>query len=44
MSNARIVEFLEQLAEDSDFRRKVAYARAYYLQETMMVERLGIEG
>jgi organic radical activating enzyme len=42
MANARIVEFLNELAEDSEFRRTVAYARAYYLQEPEMVECLGL--
>ena len=42
MSNGKIVEFLLQLAEDYEFKRKVAYARVYYLKETKMVELLGI--
>jgi hypothetical protein len=42
MSNGEIVEFLFQLAEDYEFKRKVAYARVYYLKETKMVELLGI--
>ena len=38
MSNKAIVQFLEELAEDFEFRRRVAYARVYYLSETRMVE------
>ena len=38
MSNPDIVGFLEQLAEEPEFKRKVAYARAYYMKETRMVE------
>lgn len=40
MSNSNIVNFLTQLAEDYEFRRKVAYARVYYLNETKMAELL----
>ncbi len=42
MSNNKIVEFLAELSKDSDFNQKVAYARAYYLHETKMMERLGL--
>ena len=38
MSNDTIVRFLKEIAADFDFRRKVAYARVYYLKETRMVE------
>lgn len=38
MSNSKIVEFLNQLSMDAEFRRKVAYARIYYLKETRMAE------
>lgn len=44
MSHGKIVEFLAQLAEDFEFVRRVAYARAYYLHESNMVEYLGISG
>lgn len=36
MSDGKIVEFLTQLAEDAEFKQEVAYARAYYLNETIM--------
>jgi hypothetical protein len=39
MSSPRIVEFFAQLAEDTEFRQKVAYARLYYLKESEMIER-----
>lgn len=38
MSNNKIVEFLTNLANDFEFNRKVAFARAYYLNETKMAE------
>ncbi|MCE8425424.1 MAG: radical SAM protein [Candidatus Methanoperedens sp.] len=38
MSNTKIVEFLALLANDSEFKRKIAYARVYYLKETEMTE------
>lgn len=38
VSNSKIIDFLNQLAKDSEFQRKVAYARAYYLNETRMIE------
>lgn len=38
MSNSKIVEFLARLAENLEFRRNIAYARVYYLKETMMAE------
>jgi organic radical activating enzyme len=37
MSSTKIVEFLNQLAEDFEFKRKVAYARVYYLNEMEMM-------
>lgn len=40
MSTGKIIEFLVQLAEDSEFKQKVAYARVYYLKETKMVVQL----
>ncbi len=40
MSNSRIIAYLAQLEKNSEFRRKVAYARIYYLNETRMVETL----
>ena len=44
MSNNHIVEFFAELADDFEFRRKVAYARVYYLKETRMVELMGLNG
>jgi hypothetical protein len=44
MSREEIVQFLDHLAQDFEFRRRVAYARVYYLRETRMVERLGLSG
>jgi hypothetical protein len=38
MSSGKIVAFLLQLAEDYEFRQKVAYARVYYLKEPQMAE------
>jgi MoaA/NifB/PqqE/SkfB family radical SAM enzyme len=38
MSNNKIRFFLHSLANDSEFRRKVAYARLYYLGEPQMFE------
>jgi len=38
MSSGKIVEFLAQLAEDFEFKQKVAYARVYYLKEPQMAE------
>ncbi|MFB3765389.1 MAG: radical SAM protein [Methanotrichaceae archaeon] len=42
MSNSKINEFLESLAGNAEFRRKVAYARIYYLKETRMAELGGL--
>ncbi len=36
MSNNKIVEFLAKLAHDPEFKKRVAYARIYYLKETEM--------
>jgi organic radical activating enzyme len=44
MSNSKITEFLTQLAKDSEFAQKVAYGRAYYLNETRMAELLHLAG
>ena len=38
MSNKKINLFLQSLAHDPEFRRKVAYARLYYLRENRMYE------
>ena len=38
MSDEKIVEFLNELSQESDFKQKVAYARLYYLDEREMVE------
>jgi sulfatase maturation enzyme AslB (radical SAM superfamily) len=38
MSNKTIREFLYTLAEDFEFKRKIAYARLYYLRESRMYE------
>lgn len=40
MASDGIVRFLSELGEDPEFRRKVAYARLYYLQEARMLELL----
>jgi hypothetical protein len=42
MANAKIVDFLHLIAADAEFKRKVAYARAYYLHEPEMVTCLGL--
>jgi MoaA/NifB/PqqE/SkfB family radical SAM enzyme len=42
MANEQIVEFLNEVAADTEFQRKTAYARAYYLQEPEMVQCLGL--
>jgi len=42
MSNERVVAYLGRLAEDKAFQRKVAYARAYYLDEPEMIQALGL--
>ena len=38
LSNRHIVDFLDELSEDPGFKRKIAYARVYYLRETRMAE------
>jgi len=38
VSNSRIRSFLQALSHDSEFKRKVAYARLYYLRENRMFE------
>ena len=38
MSNTRLSDFYSQLAQDAIFKTKVAYGRAYFLQETKMLE------
>ena len=38
MSNNKIREFLHSLADKPEFKRKVAYARLYYLREARMFE------
>ena len=38
MVNTEIRKFLQSLANEPDFRRKVAYARLYYLKENRMFE------
>jgi MoaA/NifB/PqqE/SkfB family radical SAM enzyme len=38
LSNDNIITFLQTLAHDPDFKRKVAYARLYYLGENRMFE------
>jgi MoaA/NifB/PqqE/SkfB family radical SAM enzyme len=42
MANSSIVNYLEELEQDPAFNRKVAYGRAYYLQEPDMVLGLGL--
>ena len=38
VSNPKIVEYLSELINDPEFRRRVAYARAYYLKEYDMLK------
>lgn len=38
MSSEKIVDFLFRIAQDAEFKQKVAYARMYYLNETKMHE------
>ncbi len=40
LTEPTLVEFLERLGEDADFRREVAFGRVYYLNETRMAETL----
>jgi len=42
LSNRKIVEFLENLADNFEFKRKIAYARIHYLKEAKMVELLDL--
>ena len=42
MTEPTTVAFLEQLAADVLFQRKIAYARVFYLQESRMAEILGL--
>ncbi len=42
MASEKLVEFLNQLAADFEFQRKVAYARLYYLEEFEMLELMDI--
>jgi len=44
MANPEIVAFFESIKQDFAFIRKVAYGRIYYLRETYMVQRLGLQG
>lgn len=41
MASDKLVEFVNQLAEDSQFQRKVAYGRLYYLGESEMLQLMG---
>lgn len=38
MSNPQAIEYLSNLAKDTEFKRKVAYARLYYLNESEMLK------
>jgi MoaA/NifB/PqqE/SkfB family radical SAM enzyme len=42
MASEKLVEFLNKLALDFEFQRKVAYARLYYLEELEMLELMNI--
>ncbi len=44
MSNPVVREWLHTLEEDEEFRRKVAFGRLYYLNESGMLEVGGLEG
>jgi len=44
MASPQICAFLQELALDPAFQRKVAYARVYYMKETEMVAALGLKG
>jgi len=41
--NAKVREWLSQLEQDAEFRRKVAYGRLYYLDETGMLDLGGFQ-
>jgi len=43
LSNQEITDYLAELNKDAKFKQKVAWARAYYLHETEMIEHLGIK-
>ena len=43
LSNAKVREWLSQLEQDAEFRRKVAYGRLYYLDETGMLDLGGFQ-
>jgi MoaA/NifB/PqqE/SkfB family radical SAM enzyme len=43
LSNDKIIDFFADLAKDLKFRRRVAYARAYYLHETEMIDFLALQ-
>lgn len=43
MSSEKLVVFLNQLAENYNFQRKVAYARLYYLEEFEMLQMMDIQ-
>lgn len=43
MASEKLVEFLNQLAEDSEFQRKVAYGRLYYLEESEILQLMGFK-
>jgi MoaA/NifB/PqqE/SkfB family radical SAM enzyme len=40
MSNSNLINFLNRLAEENKFKKKVAYARIYYLHEEQMIKNL----
>jgi len=42
MASRPLVEYMDRLARDGEFQKKVAYARVYYLHETEMARRLGL--
>jgi len=44
MSNPVVREWLHTLEDDEEFRRKVAFGRLYYLNESGMLEVGGLEG
>lgn len=44
MKTPEIVAYLDELARDPAFLRKVAYARIYYLREAEMAAALGVKG
>lgn len=37
LTNPRIVAALEEIVDSADFRRRIGYARAYYLRETNLI-------